>query len=310
MEIVFVGTGLIGIPALEALVKSGLHPVRAVFTAPDRPAGRRLRLRASPVKVAATALGLPIVQPEKIRAPAAVAEIRRLAPDVLIVASYGQILSREVLEIPRHGCLNIHASLLPRHRGASPIQAAILAGDRETGVTIMRMDEGLDTGDMLVSVSTPIGAAETAGALEERLARLAPEPLLDALSQIQTGTYRPIPQDERLATYAPKLVRAEGEINWSQSAEEIERRVRAMNPWPGAFSALPDKTLLKIHRASVLTYPSSDPGTVLGTSAGGMIVAAGWGAVELREVQVAGGIRLPAAEFLRGHPLPVGTKLG
>jgi methionyl-tRNA formyltransferase len=213
--------------------------LEAVVTQPDRPAGRDLKLRPSPVKVAAQELERPVLQPAKIRAPEALAQLVPFRPDVIVVAAYGQILPKAVLSLPPLGCVNIHASLLPRHRGAAPVQAAILAGDSETGITIMQMDEGLDTGDMLLKVTTPIAPDETAGSLHDRLALLAPAPLLDCLERLARGTATSERQDPALATYAPKLDRSDGEIDWSKSALEIERRIRAMTPWPGAFTVMP-----------------------------------------------------------------------
>ncbi|MGA7904837.1 MAG: methionyl-tRNA formyltransferase, partial [Terrimicrobiaceae bacterium] len=205
MRVVFLGTGEIGVPSLKALATSGRHEVKAVFTQPDRPAGRDLKLRPPPVKAAAQELGLPVFQPEKIRSAVVLSELARLEPDVIVVAAYGQILPKAILSLPRFGCLNIHASLLPRHRGASPVQASILEGDSETGITIMQMDEGLDTGDILFKVATPIGADETARDLHDRLAQLAPNALLECLDLFERGAVAREKQNDSLATYAPKL---------------------------------------------------------------------------------------------------------
>jgi methionyl-tRNA formyltransferase len=307
MRIVFLGTGDIGVPSLQAL--AARHDVAAVYTQPDRPAGRDLKLRPSPVKAAALALGLPVFQPEKIRKPEAVAELAAWGAEVIVVVAYGQILPRSILEMPRLGCLNVHASLLPRHRGASPIHAAILAGDAESGVTIMQMDEGLDTGPMLRAVRTPLGPEETAGSLHDRLGQLAPAALLEVLDGLAAGTLAAEKQDDALATHAPKLARQDGCIDWAEPAEEIDRRVRGLTPWPGAFTFLPDGRMLKIHRASPLSEPGGPPGEVLAASGEGICVAAGGGAMLLREVQAAGGRRQSAADFLRGNPVPSGTRL-
>lgn len=312
MRIVFLGTGAIGVPSLKALAASGAHEIQAVFTQPDRPAGREMKLRPPPVKVAARALDLPVFQPAKIRASDARADLAALAPEVIVVAAYGQILPKAVLSLPRLGCINIHASLLPRHRGAAPIQAAIVEGDNETGITIMQMDEGLDTGDILLKVATPIEPGETAGSLHDRLALLAPAALLECLDRIACGTASRERQDAELATYAPKLSREDGKIDWKRSAVEIERRIRAMTPWPGAYTSIllrNAKVTLKIHRAELCEVDGGQAGTVVAAEDDGIVVAAGEGGIVLKEVQIAGGKRLKVPDFLRGHPIPTGTQL-
>ncbi len=313
MRVVYLGTGAIGVPSLRALVATGSHEVLAVFTQPDRPAGRDLRLRAPPVKVAARELDLDVFQPEKIRASDAYAELVTLRPEVIVVAAYGEILPKAVLSLPPFGCINIHASLLPLHRGASPIHAAILAGNSETGVTIMQMDEGLDTGDVLFKVATPIGPGETAGSLHDRLAQLAPNALLACLDLLGRGAVSREKQDGALATYAPKLTRKDGEIDWSKPAEEIERRVRAMTPWPGAYTfvTLQDtQVILKIHRAEIFERGGEPAGTVVAANDDGVLVAAGKAGIVVKELQIAGGKRLTATEFLRGHPIALWVRLG
>ena len=313
MRVVFLGSGAIGVPSLRALVATGSHEVVAVFTQPDRPAGRDLHLRAPPIKVAAQELGLDAFQPEKIRAHEAHAELVALKPEVIVVAAYGQILPKAILSLPPFGCINIHASLLPRHRGASPVHAAILEGDSETGVTIMQMDEGLDTGDILFKVVTPIATGETAGSLHERLAQLAPSALLACLDLLRRGALSREKQDGALATYAPKLTRKDGEIVWTTPAGEIERRIRAMTPWPGAYTFVTLKdiqAILKIHRAQIFERGGEVPGTVLAANDEGVIVSAGEGGIVLNEMQIAGGRRLTAREFLRGHPIAPGMRLG
>ncbi len=298
---------------MRALVAAGSHEVVAVFTQPDRPAGRDLKPRAPPIKVAAQELDLHVFQPEKLRGHDARAELVALKPEVIIVAAYGQILPETILSLPPFGCINIHASLLPRHRGASPIHAAILQGDGETGVTIMQMDEGLDTGDILFRAAIPIAAGETAGSLHDRLARLAPNALLRCLDLLKRGALSPEKQDGARATYAPKLTRKDGEIVWSQPAREIEKRVRAMTPWPGAYTFVTLKdapAILKIHRAQISERGGTTPGTVLAANEEGVIVAAGEGGIVLKEMQIAGGRRLTAGEFLHGHPIAPGIPLG
>jgi methionyl-tRNA formyltransferase len=302
------GTGEIGLPALRALAQR--HDVAAVYTQPDRPAGRDLKLRPSPVKVTALSLGLPVLQPEKIRRDDVVAELASWKADLMVVAAYGQILPKRILDLPRLGCLNIHASVLPRHRGASPIHAAILAGDAESGVTIMQMDEGLDTGPILRIERTPILPTDTAGSLHDRLAELAVEPLLAVIGGLERGTVQPEKQDDTLATYAPKLSKQDGLVDWTAPAREIDLRVRGMTPWPGAFTFLPDGRMLKIHRVSFGEGDGGAPGEVVSADAEGIVVAAGSGRVRLLEVQAAGGKRMAAADFLRGRELPAGTRLG
>jgi len=297
MRVVFIGTGEIGVPVLRWLMESEEHELAGVVTQPDKPVGRAQRIEAPPIKAALTGDNVPVLQPKRIKVDAAVEEIRALAPDVIIVMAYGQILPRAVLEIPRIACLNLHASLLPRHRGAAPIQAAIVAGDRETGITVMYMDEGLDTGDLLLEKRLEIAPNETGGSLHDRLAEIAPAALQEALSQLKEGTAPRRPQDSSLATYAAKLERDDGRINWSEPATLIERKIRAFDPWPGAFTILRDDTgrerKLKIFRAHV----TNDPGP--------LSFQAGDSALALDEVQLEGKRRMSAAEFLRGYHAPL-----
>ena len=301
MRIVFIGTGEIGVPTLRALLDSE-HEVVAVITQPDKPVGREQRIESPPIKKTligrARPPGAPIFQPAKIKDPQAIEEIRRLTPDVIVVVAYGQILPRDVLEIPRLACLNLHASLLPRWRGAAPIQAAIAAGDCETGITVMYMNEGLDTGDILLQRSVEILPNETGGSLHDRLAQIAPETLLESLRLLAEGNAPRIAQDNARATYAPKLKREHGQIDWSESAEAIERKIRAYNPWPGAFMKV-DGQNLKVFSASVVDL-NGQPGEVL-RSEKDLIVATGKGALSLAEVQLEGKRRMSAGEFLRGH---------
>jgi methionyl-tRNA formyltransferase len=297
MRIVFIGTGEIGVPTLRALLNSE-HQVVAVVTQPDKPVGREQRIEPPPIKKEIAANRIPILQPARIKDPQATEEIRDFAPDVIVVIAYGQILRRDVLEIPRLACLNLHASLLPRWRGAAPIQAAIAAGDCETGITVMYMDEGLDTGDILLQRSFEILPNDTGGSLHDRLAQTAPEALLESLRLVAAGKAPRIAQDNSRATYAPKLKREHGLIDWSESAEAIERKIRAYNPWPGAFMKV-DGHNLKVFSASVVDL-NGQPGKVL-RSDKDLIVAAGKGALSLAEVQLEGKRRMTAAEFLRGH---------
>jgi methionyl-tRNA formyltransferase len=297
MRIVFIGTGEIGVPTLRALLNSE-HEVVAVVTQPDKRVGREQRIEPPPIKKEVTKTRIPILQPARIKDQQATEEIRDFAPDVIVVVAYGQILPRDVLEIPRLACLNLHASLLPRWRGAAPIQAAIAAGDCETGITAMYMDEGLDTGDILLQRSVEILPNDTGGSLHDRLAQIAPEALLKSLRLLSAGNAPRIPQDNARATYAPKLKREHGLIDWSESAEAIERKIRAYDPWPGAFMKV-DRQNLKVFSASVVDL-NGQPGEVL-RSDEDLIVATGRGALSLAEVQLEGKRRMSAAEFLRGH---------
>lgn len=304
MRIVFIGTGEIGLPVLRWLLQEEKHELVGVVTQPDKPAGRAQRLQASPIKVALTGSVLPILQPTRIKDEQAISEIRALAPDLIVVMAYGQILPRPILEIPRVACLNLHASLLPRHRGAAPIQAAIVAGDRESGITVMFMDEGLDTGDILLQVPLEIAADETGGSLHDRLGKIAPLALGQAFAELEKGDASRIQQDASQATYAPKLGREAGRIDWTEPAEVIERKIRAYNPWPGAFTILRDaknrNRVLKIFSGKVVAVPKAAPGEMV-RSDDSITIAARAGALTLGEVQLEGKRRMKAAEFLRGH---------
>jgi methionyl-tRNA formyltransferase len=297
MRVLFIGTGEIGVPVLHSLLKSDEQELVGVVTQPDKPVGRAQRIEAPPIKRAMGESKVPILQPKRIKDEEAVAAIRALAPDVIVVIAYGQILPRSVLEIPRIACLNLHASLLPRHRGAAPIQAAIVSGDRATGISVMYMDEGLDTGDVLLQTRLEIAPNETGGSLHDRLAAAAAEALHEALGQLRAGTAVRIPQDSSGATYAPKLEREHGRIDWTESAALIERKIRAFNPWPGAFTLLHDdagaERKLKIYRASLEAEPNEDQKN--------LVIAAKDGALRLEEVQLEGKRRMSAAEFLRGY---------
>jgi methionyl-tRNA formyltransferase len=290
MRVVFIGTGEIGVPVLRWLLDSGEHELVGVVTQPDKPFGREQRIQAPPIKAALGDRELPVLQPERIKRPEAIDGIRELAPEVIVVMAYGQILPRAVLDIPPIACLNLHASLLPKHRGAAPIQAAIVAGDSETGITVMYMDEGLDTGDMLLKRSIPIAADETGGSLHDRLAEISPAALEEALHLLAAGEAPRIPQNPAEATYAPKLEREHGLIASTQPAEEIERKIRAFDPWPGSYTFLRDDTgrerKVKVHRA------------ILESSAGGaegIRIAASGGTLVLLDVQLEGKKRMSAA---------------
>ncbi len=304
MRIVFIGTGEIGVPTLRALQKSE-HELGRVVTQPDKPVGREQKITAPPIKKALIAGGpkagpAQTLQPARIKDREAINQIRALAPDVIVVMAYGQILPRAVLEIPKIGCLNLHASLLPRWRGAAPIQAAIAAGDREAGMTVMYMDEGLDTGDILLQRKIDISPSETGATLHDRLAQIAPEALLESLRLLAAGNAPRIPQDQALATYAPKLNREAGRLNWNESVEAIERKIRAYNPWPGAFTEFSGRNL-KIFAASIVDLRGK-PGEILRKDRE-LVVATSDRALSLTDVQLEGKRRMSAAEFLRGRTL-------
>ncbi|MDQ6625077.1 MAG: methionyl-tRNA formyltransferase [Verrucomicrobiota bacterium] len=314
MRIVFIGTGDIGLPVLRWLLDTDAHELVGVVTQPDKPVGREQRIQASPIKAAVQGLGIPVLQPERIKRIEASNEIQLLAPEVIVVMAYGQILPRAVLEIPNVACLNLHASLLPRHRGAAPIQAAIAAGDRETGVTVMYMDEGLDTGDIMLQSAIPITADETGGRLHDRLAEIAPAALERALTLFTAGTAPRIAQDSAQATYAPKLERAHGLIDWSVAAGDIERKLRAFDPWPGAFTVLRDpagrERKLKIFRGAASEGgPAAVPGSLFIHNDGIAIAASSRTALLLREVQLEGKKRMPAAELQRGNAWIVNARV-
>jgi len=299
MRIVFIGTGEVGVPTLQGLLKSE-HDVVGVVTQPDKPVGRSQQIEPPPIKRIPITTNIAILQPPRIKDPHAIEEIRAITPDVIVVMAYGQILPRAVLEIPKIACLNLHASLLPRWRGAAPIQAAIAAGDQETGITVMYMDEGLDTGDILLERKLDILPTDTGASLHERLAQVAPEALFESLRLLTAKSAPRIPQDNAQATYAPKLKRDDGRIDWSEPAEVIERKIRAFNPWPGAFIKLGDRNL-KVFSASLVNR-SGKPGEIL-RSEKELVIGAGNDALALDEVQLEGKKRMSAAEFLRGYPL-------
>lgn len=309
MRIIFIGTGEIGLPALHALAKSPEHQLLAVVTQPDKPVGRQLKLAASPVKDAAFKLHLKIYQPDKIGSATSVAQLKYLKPDLIVVAAYGQILTKEILHLPKYGCLNIHASLLPKYRGASPIHAAIAAGERQSGVTIMWMDEGLDTGDILSQETVTIRRHETAQTLHDRLAKIGADALLKALPLIETGSAPRTKQDKNKATLTKKLKKEDGHINWDRPQIEIDAHIRAMTPWPSAYVWIPqesDHRMLKIFTTIISRRAKGKPGEVVRVDKHGILVAAKVGGLLLREVQLEGKKRMHAAEFARGFNLPVG----
>lgn len=305
---VFMGTPEFALPTLQGLIDAGVNLV-GVYTQPDRPKGRGKKLAASPVKELALAHGLPVFQPERLRKPEVVEELRQLAPDLIVVVAYGQILPKSVLDIPRHQCINVHASLLPKYRGAAPINKAIVDGETETGVTTMLMDVGLDTGAMLVKRSTPIGADETAGAVHDRLALLGREAMEETLRLLCAGELIPQEQDDALSTYAPMMSKEDGLIDWSRSAGQIHNQVRGLDPWPGAYTCLHGQMLKIADTAIDEAAVEGMPGEVVKAAAEGVCIACGQGALVVRALQLPGKKRLGAREFLSGHPLPVGTRL-
>ena len=308
MRIVFAGTPEFAVPCLQALIET--QQVVGVVTQPDKPAGRGNQLRPSPVKVVAEAAGLPVYQPKSLRPEAAAEPLRAWQPDVIVVAAFGQILRPHVLDLPPHGSLNVHASLLPRWRGASPIQHAILAGDETTGITLMRMDEGLDTGPMYVQESIPIEQRETAATLHDRLAALGAIMLRRHLDDILAGHLLPSPQDDNGSTYAPMIRKEAGSIDWTQDAAAIDRLIRAMTPWPGAFTLWDDAPLKVLRARPILVELSPErPGHVL-RHADGVAVVAGRGGLLLEEVQLSGKRAMTAADFARGRPDWIGAVLG
>jgi methionyl-tRNA formyltransferase len=310
MRVVFIGTGDIGVPTLQALLKSE-HEVVGLVTQPDKSVGRAQLIEPPPIKkafvgrarpqLARRGEAAPILQPARIKDQQAIDAIRALQPDVIVVMAYGQILPLDVLEVPKIACLNLHASLLPRWRGAAPIQAAIAAGDHETGITVMYMDEGLDTGDMLLQRTIDILPAEAGGSLHNRLAEVAPEALLKSLELLAKASAPRTPQDNALATYAPKLKREDGKIDWTEPADAIEKKIRAFDPWPGAFMTIEANGTrnLKIFSAEVVDFQGT-PGEIL-RSQNEFVIAAGKNALSLREVQLEGKRRMSVAEFLRGN---------
>jgi methionyl-tRNA formyltransferase len=307
MRIVFAGTPEFAVPPLRALLGSP-HEICGVYTQPDRPAGRGRKLTPSPVKLLAQESGLPVFQPESLKDEAAQAELHNLKPDLMVVVAYGLLLPRPVIDTPPLGCINIHASLLPRWRGAAPIQRSILAGDSETGVTIMYIEPRLDAGPMLLKKSCRIGPDDTAGDLHDRLARIGAEVLLETLPPIAAGTAQPEMQDESLVTHAAKINKDDAQLDWSQPAAELKRRVRAFNPWPVAETVYRDQ-ILRVWRATVVPASRSEPPGTLLIDGENLDVVTGHGCLRLQEIQLPGGKRIPARDFINGHP-ETGLMLG
>jgi methionyl-tRNA formyltransferase len=308
-RIVFMGTPAFACPSLEALI-AGPDPVVAVVSQPDRPRGRGLEVVPTETKRVAERHGIPVLQPERVRDAAFHEALRVLAPDLGVVAAYGRILPRSLLDLPVHGCINVHASLLPRHRGAAPVQWSLMSGDDETGITIMRMSEELDAGDILLQRRLPIRPDHTGGTLLTELAGLGAVALRDAIEALKAGRLTAEPQPATGVTFSPRIERKHGRLDWTRPAVDLERQVRALAPTPSAYTTVRGK-LLKVHRARAESGgPAAAPGTVLGAGADGLVVQTGEGALRLLDVQLEGRKTLPVAAFLAGLPLPVGSCLG
>jgi methionyl-tRNA formyltransferase len=303
-RVIFFGSGEIAIPSFLRLIESGPRPL-ALVTQPDKPAGRRRELTPPPIKRIALDAGIPVLQPESARDEAFLADLRALAPDLIVVMAYGQILSKALIAIPRIACINLHGSLLPRHRGASCIQSALEAGDRETGITVMHVAPKLDSGDIIHSLATPILPEDTGGSVHDRLALVAADALSAALPRLLAGTASRTPQDAALSTYAPKLERDDGRIDWTWDAGRLARRIRAYDPWPGTWTTFDDGKRLKVFPALAGDGSAGGPGT-LSLSDGLVHVACGSGHLVLGDVQPDGSRRMPAADWMKGlRALPV-----
>lgn len=307
MRIVYMGTPDIAATVFSALLEAG-HEIVLAVTQPDRPKGRGKALAESPVKVVAKQWNIPVFQPEKVRLPESVEVLRKAKPDMIIVVAFGQILSKEILSMPVYGCVNVHASLLPKYRGAAPIQWALLDGEKETGITIMRMDEGIDTGDIYTKTVVPIGPEETGGSLYDRLAAAGAKAILDAIPLIVEGKLKPVAQGEMTTEYAKQLNKSMGYLDFSKSAAELERWIRGLNPWPTAYTYLKKKQL-KIWKAEI-TEGLGNPGEVVEVGKDFFSVQTGENRLVIRELQLEGKPRMKAGDFLRGNSVTVGELLG
>ena len=309
MDILFMGTPDFAVPTLETLIKSE-HQVVGVVTQPDKPKGRSGKLVASPVKEAAVKAGISVYQPEKVKDEAFLHVLRELNPDAIVVVAFGQILPLQVLELPQYGCFNVHASLLPKLRGAAPIQWSVIQGDEESGVTIMQMDEGLDTGDILLVERFPLDEKETGGSLFNKLSKLGGPLMLEALELAEKGELKPIPQDEEQHTYAKMLSKSTGKMDFKKSAVELERLIRGLNPWPSAYTHLQGK-MLKVWEAEVTEGVSGqEPGTIVAVDKDSFTIQTGEGGLQITSLQLEGKKRMDAGAFLRGFALEQGIKVG
>jgi methionyl-tRNA formyltransferase len=307
MRIVFMGTPEFAVPSLRALIDSGENVV-AVVTQPDKPKGRGLEVASPPTKVVAEKHGIPVLQPAKIKTEEFFNELRRFNPDLISVVAYGKILPRNILDLPPYGCINVHASLLPKYRGAAPINWAIIKGEKVTGITIMKMDEGMDTGGMLLKKELLIEDEDSGETLLEKLSEIGAKLLIETITLLKEGKLHPFPQDNSEATYAPMLKKENGNIDWKKTAEEIRNLIRGALPWPGAYTNLEGK-LLKIYRARV-AEGKGKPGEVIKSDPTTIRVATGKRALDIIEIQIEGGKRLNTEEFLRGRKIKAGTLLG
>lgn len=305
-RIIFFGTPSFALPSLDCLLQ-GSDQIVAVVTQPDRKKGRGQRMTPSPVKRFALERGIEVFQPERVKDEVFQEKLRELHPHLIVVAAFGQILPKSILDLPIYGCINVHASLLPKYRGAAPIAWAILNGEEATGITIMRMDEGMDTGDILSQAQVPIEKGESAESLEEKLSLLGGKLLVETIEKMKRGEISPIPQDHTRATYAPPLKKEDGKIDWGREAELIDRQVRAFNPWPGAFTRW-NHRLLKVYRGEVRKHPHpEEAGRVIWVGSDFIEVATGKDSFIIKEVQLEGKRRMGVREFLLGHPITIGT---
>lgn len=308
MNVLFMGTPDFAVPCLEALVQEG-YAVKAVVTQPDKPKGRGHKMMAPPVKICAEKYGIEVLQPQSLREQALMPALLRFQPDVIVVVAYGKLLPKYILDFPRLGCINVHASLLPKYRGAGPIQWSIINGETQTGVTTMYMGEGLDTGDMIFKAETKIAPEETAGMLFERLSVMGASLLVETLKALENGTAPRVAQEDSVASYAPMVTKETGHIDWTHTADEILNLIRGTDPWPGCYTML-GNTVMKIIRASK-TAQTGQPGQVLFADKRGLCVACGGGeAVVIDELQMQGGKRMSAVSYLNGHEIPCGIFLG
>ena len=318
MKVIFMGTPDFAVGTLKALHEAG-HEVTLVVSQPDKPKGRKQELSPTPVKAAAEQLGLPVYQPSKIRAEESIEYLRNVEADVIVVAAFGQIIPRAILEMKKYGCINVHASLLPRYRGAAPIQWAVINGEKESGVTIMQMDEGLDTGDMLLKETVPLEEKETGGSLFDKLSRVGADLCVKALKELEKGTIVPEKQGESPTAYASMLTKEMGKIDWTKDAASIERLVRGLNPWPSAYTGWNGRTI-KVWSAQVIAEESACapdaslqapvPGQVVRADKEGLAVCTGRGILQIKELQLEGKKRMDAASFLRGCPIKPGDVCG
>jgi len=307
MKIIFMGTPEFAVPSLRALIESG-EEVVAVVTQPDKPKGRGLEIVPPPTKILAEKHRIPVLQPAKIKTEEFFIELKKFNPDLICVAAYGKILPKNILDLPTYDCINVHASLLPKYRGAAPINWAIIRGEKVTGITTMKMDEGMDTGDMLLKKELPIDDEDTGETLSEKLSEIGGKLLIETIRLLKEGRLNPIPQDHSQATYAPMLKKEDGKIDWKKSAEEIKNLIRGTLPWPGAYTNLEGK-LLKIYKAR-LAEDEGKPGEIIKSDSDTLRVATGKGALDILELQIEGAKRLKTEEFLRGRKIKERTILG